>query len=155
MNIATVRGCIVVIVVLVFCTHAAAKPLECVTLSENDTVGLTLTAEGGFENCFSLMSTPADTDIVFMVSGPGISSKITLYDLGSSPKASYVTEHHKPASEAKAFVINTTDRTLGFVIQPESDVPSDKNVTITIVDVAGSRHVIISLENVSRTMPAE
>lgn len=128
--------------------NAFSTSIECVTLSQNDTLEVELNEAEGFVNCYSLSNLAQNTSVNFVAfSKDNVRNKVTLFELNEGSTSDYIAEYHSDIGAANAFNINTTDRTLAFQMLPTSHLDTDKNTSITYMEVDGVAQILIDIDD--------
>ncbi|WP_028774771.1 hypothetical protein [Shewanella waksmanii] len=131
------------------CISAFAGTIECVSLVKNNTIELELDKSEGFDNCFSLSNVSQNTPVQFVAfSKDNVQNKISLFDFNAGGASSYIAEYHSDVGAANAFSTNTTNRNLSFRITPTSHLSTDKNASITYLDVDNVTQVLIDFDDI-------
>lgn len=131
-----------------------ADTIECVSLVKNDALTLDLHKSGAFENCFLLDNVAQNTTLQFAVlSTDKVQNKISLYDVAAGGSATYISEYNSNADAVNIFSINTTDRTISFKITPLTHLNTDKNISITYMEINSVAYVVIDLSDIVPNVP--
>jgi len=131
------------------CFGAFAGTIECVSLVQNNTIEVELNKTEGFDNCLSLGSALQNTPVQFVAfSKDNVQNKISLFDLNAGGTSPYIAEYHSDVGAANAFNTNTTNRNLSFRVTPTSHLDTNKNASITYLNVDGVIQVIIDFDDI-------